>query len=130
MEEAIPMIVHLLEAMGVFVILVASFKAFFQYAKRGFNFTEDTIKIELAKALALALEFKLAGEILRTVTVRTINELIILASIVGVRILLTYVIHWEIKSDTAHCNEFFELKKKQCLIDEMDTESREKASAK
>lgn len=110
MEAIIPYVIHLLEAMGVFVIAFTALKAFAQYALKTFNFTDDTIKIELAKALALGLEFKLAGEILKTVTIRTLDEVYILAAVVALRLILTYVIHWEIQSDTKHCNEFLNLK--------------------
>lgn len=110
MEAIIPYVIHLLEAMGVFVIAFTALKAFAQYALKTFNFTDDTIKIELAKALALGLEFKLAGEILKTVTVRTLDEIYVLAAVIALRLILTYVIHWEIQSDTKHCNEFLQLK--------------------
>jgi len=110
MEELIPYVIHLLEAMGVFVIAFTAIKAFAQYALKTFNFTDDTIKIELAKALALGLEFKLGGEILKTVTVRTLDEIYVLAAVVALRLILTAVIHWEITADTKHCNEFHDLK--------------------
>ncbi len=113
MEAIIPYVIHLLEAMGVFIIAFTSLKAFAQYALKTFNFNDDTIKIELAKALALGLEFKLGGEILKTVTVRTLDEIYVLAAIVVLRVILTYVIHWEIQSDTKHCNEFLKLKQQK-----------------
>ncbi|MDR5658678.1 DUF1622 domain-containing protein [Serpentinicella sp. ANB-PHB4] len=111
-ENLVTYAIHLLEAMGMFVITFTAVKAFYKYAKTGFNFTDDTIKIELAKSLALGLEFKLAGEILKTVTVRTLGDVSILAAVVVLRVILTFVIHWEIESDTKHCNEFLRLKKK------------------
>jgi len=109
MEAVIPYVIHLLEGMGVFVIAFTGIKAFIQYALKGFNFNDDTIKIELAKSLALGLEFKLAGEILKTVTIRSLDDVYVLAAVVALRLILTYVIHWEIQSDTAHCNEFLDL---------------------
>ncbi|ABR47386.1 protein of unknown function DUF1622 [Alkaliphilus metalliredigens QYMF] len=113
MEIAVPYAIHLLEAMGIFVILFTALKAFAQYAVQTFNFTDDTIKIELAKSLALGLEFKLAGEILKTVTIRDLSEVYVLAAIIALRVILTFVIHWEIESDIKHCNEFKNLKESQ-----------------
>lgn len=101
----IPYTIHILEAMGVFVIIFAALKAFLQYAKRLFNFADDNVKIELAKALALGLEFKLGGEILRTLMVRTLDEMLVLGSIILLRVILTFVIHWEIESDTKHASQ-------------------------
>lgn len=100
----VPYIIHLLEAMGVFVIVFAALRAFLQYAKRFFNFADDNVKIEMAKALALGLEFKLGGEILRTLMIRTLDEMLVLGSVIVLRVILTFVIHWEIASDTKHVN--------------------------
>ena len=98
--HAVPIIVHIMEAMGVFVITFGALKAFAKYALELFNFSDDSIKLEFAKALALGLEFKLGGEILKTLMIRTFDELIILGSIVILRVALTFVIHWEITSST------------------------------
>ena len=52
--------------------------------------------------MATALEFKLAAEILKTVIVRNINQLIFLASITLIRGFLTLIIHWEMKSENSN----------------------------
>ncbi len=95
----VPNIAHILELMGVFIVLYAALKAFYKFASRHFDFADENIKIELLQALAMALEFKLGAEILKTLIIRTIEELIILASIVILRAALTFIIHWEIKAD-------------------------------
>lgn len=107
----VPYIIHLMESMGVFVIIYSAIKAFLQYARNLFDFSDDSIKIELAKGLALALEFKLGAEILKTLTIRTLDEMLVLASIVVLRVILTFVIHWEIESDTKRYKDFLNLKK-------------------
>lgn len=94
----VPNIAHLLELIGVFIILYSAVKAFIKYGSRHFNFGDEKIKIELSQALAMALEFKLGAEILKTLVIRTIDELIILASIVVLRAALTFIIHWEIET--------------------------------
>jgi len=107
---AVPNIAHLLEIIGVFIILYSAARAFGKYALRGFNFADEIIKIEFSQALAMALEFKLGAEILKTLIIRTIDELVILASIVVLRAALTLIIHWEIVTDSKRCNNFSELK--------------------
>lgn len=97
---AVPNIAHILEIIGVFIVLYSAIRAFGKYAIRGFKFEDETIKIELSQGLAMALEFKLGAEILKTLIIRTIDELIILASIVILRAALTFIIHWEIESDS------------------------------
>lgn len=100
LNALLPIFIQVMEVIGVFIILFSAGKSFIKYALRWFDFTDDNIKIEFAKGLALALEFKLGAEILKTLTVRNFDEMLILASIVLLRVILTFVIHWEIASDT------------------------------
>ena len=55
------------------------------------------IKFELANGLALSLEFKMAAEILKTVLVRDLNELVVLGAVIVLRALLSLLIHVEMK---------------------------------
>ncbi len=107
---AVPNIAHVLEIMGVFIVLYSALKAFCKYALKGFMFGDEIIKIEFSQALAMSLEFKLGAEILKTLIIRTKEELIILASIVMLRAAVTLIIHWEIVTDSKHCNPLSELK--------------------
>nr|MCR5515284.1 DUF1622 domain-containing protein [Lachnospira sp.] len=52
-----------------------------------------------------ALEFKLGGEVLRTVVVREWAELGILGAIILLRAALTFLIHWEIKNEKKELEE-------------------------
>ena len=49
-----------------------------------------------------ALEFKLAAEILKTVLVKTLDELVILASLFLLRALMTFILEREIKHSESH----------------------------
>jgi len=51
----------------------------------------------LPMEMAMGLEFKLGSEILRTVIVRELSEVALVAAIIAVRAALTFLIHWEIK---------------------------------
>ena len=51
------------------------------------------------QGLAMGLEFKLGSEILRTVVVREMTELVFVAGIIALRAVLTVLIHWEIKNE-------------------------------
>ena len=62
-------------------------------------------RLELAHGIALALEFKLGGEVLRTVIVREWTELLILGAIIALRGALTLLIHWETHSEEKHLKE-------------------------
>jgi uncharacterized membrane protein len=84
--------------MGILVISMTAVRAFVLYLIRRFDFSDENIKVMLAKALAVGLEFKLGAEILKTVMVQTLDEVAMLGAIVILRVILPYVIHWEIQS--------------------------------
>ncbi|MCF0147711.1 MAG: DUF1622 domain-containing protein [Clostridium sp.] len=95
----LPPLINILELIGIFVICVGSSKAFYHYIMSLIKGTHYPLKWEYANSMATALEFKLAAEILKTVIIRNINELIILGSITLIRGFLTLIIHWEMKSE-------------------------------
>lgn len=84
----------LVEIIGVGVLLFAIGKALFKLFKRS-----PHIRLTLAEGIALSLEFKMGGELLRTVVVRQWSELLILGAVILLRAALTFLIHWEIKNE-------------------------------
>ncbi len=96
-ETLAPLVMHFLEIIGILIIAYGSVRSLVVFAKSGFKLNNPSVKILLAEALALSLEFKLGAEIIKTVIVRDLNELLILGFVVVLRIALTFVIHWEIK---------------------------------
>lgn len=92
-NTGITLTVHLLELMGVIIIILGAIRDFFCFfSGRGSN-----IRLDLAQSMALGLEFKLGGEILRTVIVRDWNEILIVGAIIILRGALNFLIHWEIR---------------------------------
>ena len=89
--------VLLMECVGVIILLVTTAKSIWGCLRR-----DPHVRLTLAKGIALALEFKLGGEVLRTVIVREWSELAILGAIILLRGALTFLIHWEIKTEEAH----------------------------
>jgi len=84
----------LLEAMGVGTIIVTAILCVYRAIRGG-----KLVRLQLAQGIALALEFKLGGEVLRTVVVREWQELLILGAVIVLRAALTLLIHWEIKHE-------------------------------
>ncbi len=84
----------LLELFGICILVYTAIKSFIFWLKK-----DDSIRLQLAQGIALALEFKLGGEVLRTVVVREWAELGILGAIITLRAALTFLIHWEIKNE-------------------------------
>ena len=86
----------LMECVGVVILLYTTFKSIWGCITR-----DPHVRLTLAKGIALSLEFKLGGEVLRTVIVREWSELAILGAIIVLRGALTFLIHWEIKTEEA-----------------------------
>ncbi|MBR4832624.1 MAG: DUF1622 domain-containing protein [Butyrivibrio sp.] len=84
----------LLEFFGICILVFTGVKCFIFWLKK-----DESIRLQLAQGIALALEFKLGGEVLRTVVVREWAELGILGAIIALRATLTFLIHWEIKNE-------------------------------
>ncbi len=81
----------LIEIIGVTVLMVSIIRGVI-----GLIFKKERVRLDLAEGIALALEFKMGGELLRTVIVREWNELLILGAIILMRAALTFLTHWEI----------------------------------
>ena len=56
--------------------------------------TPGDVKSQLASGLALSLEFKMAAEILKTVLVRDMTELMVLGAVIILRALRSFLIHF------------------------------------
>ena len=91
----------ILEMFGIFVLVWTTLKCFFTWLRK----EDDAVRLKLAEGIALALEFKLGGEVLRTVVVREWSELGILGAIIALRAALTFLIHWEIKNEEKSLNK-------------------------
>ncbi len=87
----------LAELAGIAVLIITAVKGIISYFKH-----DEHLRLELAQGIALALEFKLGGEVLRTVIVREWTELLILGAIIALRGVLTLLLHWEIKVEEEH----------------------------
>lgn len=98
-ERFLPVIISLCELMGIFVVLVSAGQAFFLYCKGLVTHTPRNVKFQLANGLATSLEFKMAAEILKTVLVRELNELLVLGAVILLRALLSLLIHIEMKGE-------------------------------
>lgn len=95
--------IHCLELMGVVVVVSGAFSAFYGYFVRH----APSIRLSLAQSMAIGLEFKLGGEILRTVIARDWSEILTVGAIILLRAALNFLIHWEI-SHIQHDAEIIE----------------------
>ncbi|MCD8337579.1 MAG: DUF1622 domain-containing protein [Lachnospiraceae bacterium] len=94
LNQFINLAILLFEYVGVAIITVTGIKGMINYIRK----RPDT-RLLLAEGLTMGLEFKLGSEILRTVIVRTMDEILIVAGIIVLRAVLTFLLHWEIKNE-------------------------------
>ncbi len=97
LRNLVSLAIYLFEFMGVFVLIISGLKGILNYCRK-----YPLTRLNLAKGMAMGLEFKLGSEILRTVVVRDYKELLTVAGIILLRAALTFLIHWEIKNEEAH----------------------------
>ena len=98
-ENFAKIVVAILELLGIIVILCGAIKSIYSMFYAFIKHRKYNIKISLGNSLALGLEFKMGAEIIKTVIVRSLDELLILAFIIILRAILAVLIHWEIKME-------------------------------
>lgn len=94
-----------LELIGVLIIIVGSVKSLFHLGQGLVRSRKINIVVELGKTLALALEFKMGAEIIKTVIVHDLSELAVLGIVIAIRALLAFLIHWEMKMEKKEAHE-------------------------
>ncbi|MDO4357702.1 MAG: DUF1622 domain-containing protein [Clostridia bacterium] len=87
----------LVELAGIMVLILSAVQGVVNYFRHN-----ELIRLRLAQGIALALEFKLGGEVLRTVIVREWTEMAVLGAVILLRALLTLLLHWEIRIEEEH----------------------------
>ena len=97
LQDLVGLFVIVLEFMGLIIIAFTAIKAFYKWTKH-----DKGTRLYLAQGLATALTFKLGGEILRTVIVRDMTEILQVGAIIVLRAALTFLIHWEIVNEGKH----------------------------
>lgn len=101
-EKVLPIIISILEIMGIFVVVESALYAFWEYIQNSFLKQNLDIQGDLARGLATGLEFKLAAEILKTVLIQSMEELYILGAVILLRALMSVLIHFEMKGTHNH----------------------------
>ncbi len=98
-EEVLPYIIAILEIMGIAVVAWSGIYAFWEYIQNTFFHKKFDLQFHLASGLATGLEFKMAAEILKTVLIREMSELLVLGAVILLRALLSVLIHFEMKQN-------------------------------
>ncbi len=97
LQQIVPIIVFVLEMMGVLIVFWTCLKSFGEYIQNTFMKKHNAIQTHLAKGLATGLEFKLGAEILKTLIVHDFEELAVLGAVFALRAFMSILIHFELK---------------------------------
>ena len=93
----LPYMISVLEIIGIFIVFWSGMHGFWKYFQITFMKKSFDLQTNLARGLALGLEFKMAAEILRTVLIQNLEELYMLGAVILLRALMSLLIHYEIK---------------------------------
>jgi len=105
----LPIIINILEIMGVAIICFGAVRSVVTYFKTQFKSASGrrlsdsqgaaNVKIMLGTSLELGLEYKLGAEIIKTILIRDLSEIWILASVIILRAMLFVLIHFEMRAE-------------------------------
>ena len=93
-ELIIEWAVLLCELIGVIMIVLTAIRGVIAWIRKN-----PHARLIAAEGIAIALTFKMGGEVLRTVIVRDWQELLILGAVVLLRVVMAVIIHFEIRSE-------------------------------
>lgn len=93
-HDIIEFLILAVEIIGVGILVFATARALYELFRH-----KGEVKLDLAEGIGLALEFKMVGELLRTVVVRELEELAILGVVIVLRAAIAFLVHWEIKNE-------------------------------
>jgi uncharacterized membrane protein len=101
MRALISYLVPLVEAFGALVIMVGAIRTIVRYLRACIGGGPDnmtSLRIQLGQSMVMGLEFFVAADILRTALTPTWNEILLLASLIGLRTILNYFMERELKA--------------------------------
>lgn len=97
LTKYVNIVILFFEYTGVTVMLISGAKGAYDFFIKRCPET----RINLAKGMATALEFKMGSEILRTAIAHEMMEIVFIGGIIVLRAALAFLIHWEIKNEEA-----------------------------
>ena len=83
--------VNFMELLSICIIVFTTFVAFFKLLRH-----EKSARVYLLHGQSMGLTFKLGSDILRTITVRNMDEIMQIAMLILIKAAMTWLIHWEL----------------------------------
>ena len=98
----LPETVAFVEIIGIAIILIGFFRCFVKYLVSIMKNSSYNLMIELSNVFSVGLQVLMGAEILKTVLVPTFDEVLLLFGIVAIRMLLSLLLHYEMKVEAEH----------------------------
>ena len=114
-----------LELLGALVIIYSAVVCVYKYFSLKFSQTSTDIRIRLGRGVAMGLQFYLAAEIFRLITIREYKDLAIVGVIILLHVIISVLISWEVHHSIKMVKEEEELDEKTGLLYSRPKEQRE-----
>ena len=82
------------ELLALIIIIYAGCKGAISLFKK-----EDNVALDLLKGFSTGLSFLLGAEILKTIALEEVSELMMVGGVIVMRVALSILIHWEMKQE-------------------------------
>ena len=104
-ELVLEIVVPVLELAGIFIVAEAALASFVRYIYALATRRSVHVKKRLAVGLLLGLEFMMTAEILKTLVIRELNDILILGGVVILRAILAFELKQEEKEEESEESE-------------------------
>ena len=82
------------ELLALIMIIYAGCKGAISLFKK-----DDSVALDLLKGFSTGLSFLLGAEILKTIALEEVSELMMVGGVIAMRVALSILIHWEMKQE-------------------------------
>lgn len=103
-EIVVPVFAEFASLMGLFIIVYTLFKAMHHYFMVTFYNRPYNFLLELGSGLSAALEFLMVGEVLETIIAHSMESIVHIAALFGLRAMMSLLLHFE-ASDHGHSHK-------------------------
>jgi uncharacterized membrane protein len=110
------LLILLLELLGAGVIIYVGLVALIKFFTLKFCQSSTEIRIRFARGIAMGLQFYLAAEILRLITIREYKDLAIVGTIIILHVIVSVLVSWEVHHSIKMIKEEEELDEKSGLL--------------
>ncbi len=98
----LPELVAFIEIIGIIIVVIGFLGCFFKYLTSLMKHTNYNLVIDLSNVFAVGLQVLMGAEILKSVLIPSLTEVLVLFGIVAIRMMLSLLLHYEMKAEAEH----------------------------